>query len=685
MSNPVVNRFLSHPLSFVPAKRRESEQQTPASDACVVLSLGAGGATAAGAGAAAPSTTTTTTTPATPAMKRPKLMAEAVKAYTGKRFGPQLPPKKPTLERIPTPLLDEVDDDEDPLGDSHYELADEAALPMPATSDGDVTSGDGAESSGDGDAASGDESDASDGAIGDVGARAEEEDLGEDLGEDFGEDLGEDLGEEVGEDVGEEIGEEEALSEDADFNEDEAAALPLPLPLALPLALPLTLEDPDGDIVQLQRDLREEQAAAEAQEKHQTPPTLPEADADSKPAPVTADLGHYYNIGEWDDDQGSYSTRIYKNWREMLDKHPVGLINHGVTCYMNTAIQTLIHIPALQHYLNDICTDSIDGFLKPKLVLHTLAELSRRLWGLDAQRRHKYINPKKMIARLDDINCMMSQWQQEDSHEYLMLLMLRLQEDLTPKGAKLNTLIIYDIFGGLLTQKITCLQCNNVLETEQEMYDLLLGFNRKKTAKYTVDRLIKEYFSNEVIKPDRKDAQLGYMCDHCHQRTQANKVSHIKRAPETLVVHLKRFKFDGNSLLKVKQLMKYPEYLDLTQYTVEPHAPTKYRLVLVIVHEGRLLSSGHYVCHTRQPDGSWCTYDDEFLNKIPDAVALTDVGAYVLVYTKLTPKPAATADTPKPAATADTPGAAPTAGAGTKRAAPADNGGRKQRKRHKKH
>lgn len=65
----------------------------------------------------------------------------------------------------------------------------------------------------------------------------------------------------------------------------------------------------------------------------------------------------------------------------------------------------------------------------------------------------------------------------------------------------------------------------------------------------------------------------------------------------------------------------------------------KYQLIAVIVHEGRSISSGHYICHVLQPDGtSWSTYDDEYINRIDERKALLDANAYVLVYTKLTPK-----------------------------------------------
>ncbi|KAI5970556.1 hypothetical protein CANMA_000465 [Candida margitis] len=376
-----------------------------------------------------------------------------------------------------------------------------------------------------------------------------------------------------------------------------------------------------------------------------TPPTSPE-DSDEQKSLIQR---QYYAFNELASDRGSNgSKRIYKNWRELANaKPPVGLLNHGVTCYMNSAIQSLIHIPAFQHYLNDI-NQGKAAILKPRSISHVLAELSKRMWNPNKPTA-KYINPKKIIQRLDDINCMMSEWQQEDSHEYYMSLMSRLQEDSVPKGHKLNESIIYDIFGGLLHQKITCHQCHNISSTKQEFYDLSLGLNKKKyqnSCRFTIEKSINDFFSDEVIRKNDQDSKSGYYCDKCQSFTQANKISSILTAPETLTIHLKRFKFNGNSSSKVKQGICYSKYLDLTKYmdaneTTKSFPPTaaKYQLIAVIVHEGRSISSGHYICHVLQPDGvSWSTYDDEYINRIDEKKALSDANAYVLVYTKLTPK-----------------------------------------------
>lgn len=404
-----------------------------------------------------------------------------------------------------------------------------------------------------------------------------------------------------------------------------------------------------GKLHTITRSMEEEEAEEEEEEgedhlkfvkSSSTPPTSPEDSDEQK----SLTQRQYYAFNEFPSDRGSNgSKRIYKNWRELSNaKPPVGLLNHGVTCYMNSAIQSLIHIPAFQHYLNDINQGKISN-LKPRSISHILAELSKRMWNPNKPTA-KYINPKRIIQRLDDINCMMSEWQQEDSHEYYMSLMSRLQEDSVPKGHKLNESIIYDIFGGLLHQKITCQQCHNISSTKQEFYDLSLGLNKKKyqnSCRYTIEKSINEFFSNEVIRKNDQDSKSGYYCDKCKTFTQANKISSILTAPETLTIHLKRFKFNGNSLSKVKQGISYSKYLDLTKYMdQEADSPSvKYQLIAVIVHEGRSISSGHYICHVLQPDGtSWSTYDDEYINRIDERKALLDANAYVLVYTKLTPK-----------------------------------------------
>ncbi|RLV87086.1 Ubiquitin carboxyl-terminal hydrolase 10 [Meyerozyma sp. JA9] len=585
---PLIDRLMSVPLQFVGA--RHAEQDTAKKpEGCVVLTSSAhrGKRSREDDNGVAPGAKASKSE-ASSSPKRPKTMAEAVAAYTGRKFRSRKPD-----------LVDSEDD--------------------------------------------------------------------EDMGEDLGEAVGAETEEKSASESPEVDGEASATDEsDADFTSTDS-----PSSSTVSSEEEPEKEEDEGEEAK-EEEKEEEKAKAEKSEKgSQVSPVSPVSQSSqvspkSSQASAEASSSHY-SFNELAADRGDNgSRRIYKSWREIKGK-PAGLINHGVTCYMNTAIQALIHVPAVQHYLNEVASSKAAN-IKPGSVTKVLADLSRKMWGFDKGKNSKppkYVDPKQIIRRLDDINCMMSEWQQEDSHEYYMSLLSRLQEDSTPKGQKLNTSIIYDIFGGLLRQKVTCKKCNHVSETKQEFYDLSLGIKKrsadsdkqssatstesssddqtqdsgaKKAAnsqkrRYSIDSSVEEFFSNEVIRADKKDA--GYMCEKCKQLTNAHKISTIERAPETLTVHLKRFKFDGNSSSKVKKSITYNKYLDLTDYTTD-HTSTVYQLISVIVHEGRSISSGHYIAHCLQPDGSWATYDDEYINKINEKEAMSDDSAYVLVYNKLT-------------------------------------------------
>ncbi|QEU60667.1 Ubp10 [Kluyveromyces lactis] len=401
----------------------------------------------------------------------------------------------------------------------------------------------------------------------------------------------------------------------------------------------------------------EEEEEEELKHKSPQPPS---------PTPPTTlqDKSSFYQFNESINDHGSNKPqRIVKNWGSKLTQlKPRGLLNHGVTCYTNAAVQAMVHIPAIQHYLFQLLRGNFKDTVKPNSVSILLAETTMRMWSSDST-KNTYINPDKLINALEDINCMMSAWNQEDSHEYFMSLMSRLQEDSVPKGHKMTESIIYDVFGGLLQQSVKCSNCGEISTTEQPIYDLSLHLKGRKTTdqdqnsvgqdnstdssvdqqlsskrRFSIEKSIRDFFNPELIK--RVDNKEGYTCEKCKKVTNALKSNKIIRAPETLVVHLKKFRFNGTSSSKMKQAVSYPMFLDLTEYCHESISflPVRYQLISVVVHEGRSLSSGHYIAHCKQPDGSWATYDDEYINKISEKQLLKEPNAYYLVYTRLTPK-----------------------------------------------
>ncbi|OBA22572.1 cysteine proteinase [Metschnikowia bicuspidata var. bicuspidata NRRL YB-4993] len=650
MSNPLVDRILNNPLTFLPAKAPEKEVQTTRSPAYIVLNS-----------SLAPATLE-------PAMgtkkhgkredKRPKSMAEAIAAYTGRKYL-----TKAEKRRKSRPEARPVADPES-SSDDKYESASEFHLESSVIGTQDASEDVGEDlgefaglSNGSGDEALDPDSglESLDGDASDSTCESDDiSDLPQRPGSPIEREAPESSATGAEQNTAEESAEE---ASDADFASDDSA---------LESELESLLEDElAGDSDSKASGGNSDGGAGSADILNSShngepdkAPGQPNGDQtqlkkDFRPQRNTH-LASHYTLGETGG--SAVCGRVTRAWTAPYkDTQPAGLLNFGVTCYMNSAIQIMVHIPAVQHYLAEVFQGKHAG-VPAKSVTHTFAELALRMWGVGSKKGgpRKHVNPKKMVQRLDDINCMMSEWQQEDSHEYFMSLMSRLQEDSTPKGTKLNQLVLYDIFGGLLDQEVVCQECRTSSVTKQEFYDLSLGLNKKRTRsndgidtpaddhklaanKYTIEKSIRDFFSTETIRVDRGDPASGYFCEKCQKRTVATKRSAIERSPHTLMVHLKRFKFNGNSSLKVKQPIHYLKFLDMGAYS-QTEACIKYQLMGVIVHEGRSILSGHYVAHCLQPDGSWSTYDDEYINKIDEASALSDPSAYCLVYMKLEEK-----------------------------------------------
>ncbi|ABN66431.2 ubiquitin-specific protease [Scheffersomyces stipitis CBS 6054] len=667
--NPVLDRYLSHPLTFKPGRQMDANTSTEGKPGNYIIlsrkkkTLASGGSIAIN-GSSSPTSATTSPKSLAKATHKPRSMAEAVAAYTGKKFLTKAEKKQLSRKR----KLEEAEEKRQVNQDANTTSSASTSIIKNIFSIYNRTASSQNEDLGENVTSDNDSQYESASEVFEETSNNNTESESPFTGFSESESKSGTPGAEDKNDVDE----EEEDEEDDDFNNSSSSSSSSVEDSSRSTTPSEEDEDEDKDLEKLkydlktdqlenqkqkdedyeeededdeEEDLEDEEKSKQQSKESSTPPTSPEEDNDEEKQL------QFYDMGEDPSDRGSnHSKRIYKNWRELENKKPVGLLNHGVTCYMNSAIQAMVHIPAIQHYLNAINHNKVSE-LKPRSVSHVLADLSRRMWALDGTKHVKYVNPKKIIQRLGDINCMMSEWQQEDAHEYFMSLMSRLQEDSTPKGVKMNQSIIYDIFGGLLAQRITCTKCNNVSETKQEFYDLSLGLNKKKlrdhqpiddsipsSNRYSIEKSVRDFFSNELIKIDKADSKSGYFCEKCQDRTVAHKISFIDRSPEYLTVHLKRFKFNGNSSSKVKQSISYSDVLDLTRYTVDARHAAKYKLMAVIVHEGRSISSGHYIAHCLQPDGSWATYDDEYINKIDARIALADPSAYVLVYSKLTPK-----------------------------------------------
>lgn len=238
--------------------------------------------------------------------------------------------------------------------------------------------------------------------------------------------------------------------------------------------------------------------------------------------------------------------------------------------------------------------------------------------------------------------------------------------------------IISDLFHGKLISQVQCLKCESISKTIETIQDLSLPIPTKEYIQSLQNRIMKRqatsndscvvsvtyqswftwimgyiknftswsgtqiqlqdclnaYFSEADLKGDNM-----YNCEKCKELNDGIKYSKILSLPETLVIHLKRFRHDFLFSNKINTYVSFPLYdLDLKDYIHSDYENSDesslYDLCGVICHHGNSSAGGHYTCYALNATNyEWYEYDDSYCKQV-DASQVASCQAYVLFYRK---------------------------------------------------
>jgi ubiquitin carboxyl-terminal hydrolase 8 len=345
-----------------------------------------------------------------------------------------------------------------------------------------------------------------------------------------------------------------------------------------------------------------------------------------------------------------------------------GLINFGVTCYMNAVIQCLSGTIDLANlFLSGRYSQYIqkDNWKGTKGVMpEAFATLLSNLWKNDVSS----VRPssfRKLCARLN------SEWgvdQQQDAKEFLEFTLDLLHEDLNVTWSKtpLKALspseeqrreqlprpyaarvewnrythreksVIGDLFAGQHASRLTCNVCRTTSTTYEAFWSISVEIPHDHPA--DLRDCLRSYCAEEQLYGDDI-----WRCPRCKVDREAKKKITITRAPDFLVIHLKRFSASHNeSARKVRTPIEFPLHgLDLGPFMLPPmtpqdedfvarnaldgpaqlaalktdpamNGPYVYNAYAVIRHLGTTLGSGHYVAMVKDKSrGCWRQFNDE--------------------------------------------------------------------------
>ncbi|KAG0255604.1 hypothetical protein BG011_005045 [Mortierella polycephala] len=296
----------------------------------------------------------------------------------------------------------------------------------------------------------------------------------------------------------------------------------------------------------------------------------------------------------------------------------VGLQNLGATCYVNSIIQQFFMNTAFRYGILD--APAMEGSLDKQDTL--LYQLQVLFGNLQESQRRAYNAYGFCYAYKDWDGNPMNVAVQMDVDEFFNILFDRLESSVknTPQEN-----LFKQQYGGKLVQQIKSKDCEHISEREDSFFSIQCEVKNKKT----LEESLQLYVQGEILDGDNK-----YKCSSCDKHVDAIKRACIKELPRNLILHLKRFDYDMDTMrrIKINDHFEFPTRLDMEPYTLdyltrkeqaqegactspssyfsgakENTAAFQYNLVGVLVHTGTA-DSGHYYSYIkdRNPDTSIC-------------------------------------------------------------------------------
>lgn len=262
------------------------------------------------------------------------------------------------------------------------------------------------------------------------------------------------------------------------------------------------------------------------------------------------------------------------------------------------------------------------------------------------KRRTGSVPPKSFVNKLRQENELFSSYMHQDAHEFLNFILNDIVDCLrreaatqqrkksgsaalevdassttttlpnkTPPNGHLKSVpdtnspsnsntFVHDLFEGQLSNEVRCLCCETVTCRVESFFDLSVDVAQNSS----LTACLRNFSSTELLEKQDK-----FYCDACCSLQEAERRMRIKRLPQILALHLKRFKYveQFGKYKKLSYRVVFPLELRLCNTSDDAEDPDRlYSLFAVVVHVGSGPNQGHYVSLIKS-HGQWLMFDDD--------------------------------------------------------------------------
>ncbi|KAJ2715279.1 hypothetical protein H4R19_001289 [Coemansia spiralis] len=254
-------------------------------------------------------------------------------------------------------------------------------------------------------------------------------------------------------------------------------------------------------------------------------------------------------------------------------------------------------------------------------------ELKDLFWTISTQtKRTGSLSPQRLIAKLKEVNELFRSNAHQDAHELLNFLLNEILENVAGINKRLGLerftgaplegpnwfqgrTWVHTLFEGLLTNETRCLSCESVTSRDETILDVSVDINEHTS----VTSCLNQFAAGELLCHNNK-----FYCDSCGGLQEAELRMRLKRLPNILALHLKRFKYHEGlgRYVKLSYRVNFPTELRVPN-TTEDTRDVLYTLSGIVVHLGGGPLHGHYISIVRSAD-RWVLFDDDCVEVIAE-------------------------------------------------------------------